>query len=92
MVANSEEGSLYSDRWGGTPSIDEESMHIMLHPSNAVYGLEESEVAYVIKAFTTILEKSGAYRGVFADPHPYQDGNMRKVYVGTTKTWHRQYL
>ena len=86
MVANSEEGNKFSDRWGGTPSIDEENMHIMLHPSNAVYALEESEVAYVIKAFTTILEKSGAYRGAFADPHPYFEGDKKIVYVGTTKT------
>ena len=70
---------------GGTPSIDEESMHIMLHPSNAVYGLEENEVAYVIKAFTTILAKGGAYREAFAGPQPYYEGHKKMVYIGTTK-------
>ena len=79
-------GGQYSSRWGGTPSVDESDMHIMLHPSNTVYGIDESEVSYVIKAFTTILTKGDAYREAFADPQPYEEGQQKMVYVGTTKT------
>ena len=35
-----------------------------------VYDIDESEVSYVIKAFTTILTKGDAYREAFADPQP----------------------
>ena len=84
-IAASLEGHPYATRWEGMPTADESNLHIMLHPSNTVYGLEENEVAYVIKAFTTILAKGGAYREAFADPQPYYEGQKKMAYIGTTK-------
>jgi hypothetical protein len=60
-------------------------MHIMLHPSNAVYETPDDEIPYVIKAFSTIVEKSGAYREAFAGPVYAMDGQRTFAMTTTTK-------
>ena len=84
-IANSKEGSDQAYRCGGMPTVDGCDMHIMLHPSDAVYETPDDEIPYVIKAFTTIVEKSGAYREAFADPVYAMDGQRSFVMTTTTK-------
>ena len=84
-IANSKKRSDQAYRWGGLPTVDECDMHIMLHPSNAVYETPEDEIPYVIKAFSTIVEKSGAYREAFADPVYALEGQLSFAMTATTK-------
>ena len=67
------------------PNVDECDMHVMLHPSNAVYETPENEVAYIIKASTTIIQKGEAYREAFADPFYVMDGQRSIAMTATTK-------
>ena len=67
------------------PTVEESNMHIMLHPSNAVYETPDDEIPYVIKALTTILEKGDHYREAFADPVYVMDGEKSIAKTMTTK-------
>ena len=67
------------------PNVDGCDMHVMLHPSNAVYDTPENEVPYIVKAFSTIVHKGEAYREAFADPHYVMEGQESIAKIATTK-------